>query len=276
MEKLPNSVNSKSKILLVGIDGLLLDRAIDSGKAKTLDSLRNQGFFTRNKVDLPTYSGPSWSTYLTGKSIETHNVLSNNFTDHRLDQVPDFLSIAADLEPGVKTYAAAGWLPLVQPDGIGPVIRHRPHKIESNEHILFTRDGDTHGYLKIDYEVHEHAKETLKNFAPDFSFVYFCSVDEAGHEYGAIEAPYFDAVERVDNYLDSLHKVITERAKNEGEPWLLVVITDHGHRDEGGHGGDSEQERASFVISVGIGRKNPNWPNEIHPKELVGLILNER
>jgi hypothetical protein len=53
----------------------------------------------------------------------------------------------------------------------------------------------------------------------------------------------------------------------------LVIATDHGHRDEGGHGGDSAQERASFVIAHGIGTENPSWPLDIKPEQLVGHIL---
>jgi len=55
-----------------------------------------------------------------------------------------------------------------------------------------------------------------------------------------------------------------------------VMVTDHGHRDEGGHGGDSEQERASFVIAHGIGRDNPQWNLDIEPHHLTDLLLAER
>ena len=54
---------------------------------------------------------------------------------------------------------------------------------------------------------------------------------------------------------------------------VLVVVTDHGHRDEGGHGGDSAQERASFVIAHGINREHPDWPTNLQPQNLAGLIL---
>ena len=56
----------------------------------------------------------------------------------------------------------------------------------------------------------------------------------------------------------------------------MVLTTDHGHVDEGGHGSDSPQERASFVISLGIGRDNPNWPNVFAPERLTPLLLDER
>ena len=265
-----------TKVLLIGIDGLLLDRAIASGRAKNIAAIKNSSYFVKNLVDLPTVSGPSWSTYLTGKNINEHKVTDNYFVNHNLNDSPDFLTLAANSEPNLVTYAASGWPPLVDPNDVGPVIAHRQTHIDSGQHILFVRDGETHGYLKIDEEVNDHALNTLRKLGPDMSFVYFCGVDEAGHQFGALKQPYFDAIHRVDNYVGSLHEVIINRVHELKESWLLILITDHGHRDEGGHGGDSEQERSSFVIAKGIGRDNPNWPNELHPKQLVGLILNER
>ncbi len=31
----------------------------------------------------------------------------------------------------------------------------------------------------------------------------------------------------------------------------MLVATDHGHLDEGGHGGDSEMERTVFILACG-------------------------
>ena len=103
-----------------------------------------------------------------------------------------------------------------------------------------------------------------------------CGIDEAGHSYGILGDEYLTAIERVDAHLDRLHSAIEKRAEAHGEKWLLVMVTDHGHRDEGGHGGDSEQERASFVIAHGIGRNNPDWKSDIEPHHLTDLLLAER
>jgi predicted AlkP superfamily pyrophosphatase or phosphodiesterase len=54
----------KSKILLIGIDGLNLDTALDH--APTLVALKEKGFFAPLTIEPPTWSGPSWSTLLTG------------------------------------------------------------------------------------------------------------------------------------------------------------------------------------------------------------------
>ena len=135
------------------------------------------------------------------------------------------------------------------------------------------RDGETHGYETIDPEVAQHAVQIIKEVGPDISFVYFCGADEAGHNSGTVEGSYFDAIERIDLLVEDLYQSILSRNKESAEKWLLVITTDHGHRDEGGHGGDSAQERASFVIAHGIGTENPSWPLDIKPEHLVGHIL---
>lgn len=252
----------KTKIILVGIDGLLLHRAIDSGRAKHLKFLRDSSFFVDMVIDLPTVSGPSWSTLLTGKRQDVHRVTNNYFENHSLSNAPDFLTKAKLKKSELVTYAAAGWPPLIDPNDVGPVIAEAGH-------IKFHNDGEKLGYLQVDKEVLDHALQTISESKPDLSFVYFCGVDEAGHKYGSIDKPYFDAVERIDNYLAELQDQILKL----DEPWLLVVVTDHGHRDEGGHGGDSAQERTSFVIAHGINREHPEWPKDMQPHDLADLLL---
>jgi predicted AlkP superfamily pyrophosphatase or phosphodiesterase len=263
----------QNKVILIGIDGLMLHRAISSGRAKTLARLKANSFFTDMTVDMPTVSGPSWSTLLTGTTAQVHKVVDNDFKDHNLAQAPDLLSQAKALKPEVTTYAAAGWPPLIDPADTGPVIATRLKDQEDGSHLIFIRDGETHGYEKIDREVATHALETIEKTGPDVSYLFFCGADEAGHIHGTLEGPYFDAIERIDTIVGNLYEVIAQRNHALNENWLIVVTTDHGHRDEGGHGGDSEQERASFVIAHAIGAPHPSWPADIKPEELVGHIL---
>ena len=267
------SMTSQTKILLIGIDGLMLQRAIDSGRAQTLAALRSNCYYSDMSVDMPTVSGPSWTTLLTGVTQQVHKVVNNEYTDHNLDSAPDFLSQAASRNSEIRTYAAAGWPPLIDPNDVGPVIRTRNEDQKSGKHSIFVRDGETHGYETVDVEVVNDAIAFIEENGPDLSFVYFCGADEAGHLDGTVEGSYFDAIERIDGLVAQLHQVILTRHQTRNEKWLIVITTDHGHRDEGGHGGDSPQERASFVIAQGIGIQHPSWPAQIKPEELVGQIL---
>jgi len=86
---IPTKREVKMKVILIGIDGLMLNRAIDSGRANKLKELKESGFHVDIQVDMPTVSGPSWSTLLTGKTIETHKVIDNYFQEHNLKAAPE-------------------------------------------------------------------------------------------------------------------------------------------------------------------------------------------
>lgn len=267
------SMASQNKVLLIGIDGLMIDRAVASGRAKTLSALKEKSFFAEMMVAMPTVSGPSWTTLLTGQTQDIHKVVDNDFKNHNLASAPDLLTQAAENFSEILTYAAAGWPPLIDPQDVGPVIASRIEDQARGKHQIFVRDGETLGYETIDPEVAQHAVQTIKEVGPDISFVYFCGADEAGHTSGTVDGKYFDAIERIDLLVEDLYQAVLLRAKELAEKWLLVITTDHGHRDEGGHGGDSAQERASFVLGHGIGTENPSWPLDIKPEQLVGHIL---
>lgn len=266
----------KTKILLVGIDGLILQTALNSSRAPMLNSLKESGYFTALTMDAPTLSGPGWSTLLTGSTHAQHAVTDNRFSGHNLLYRPDLLSRAFYQDQSTTTFAAAGWPPLVDPAGVGPVIHERREQARASQHRVISRDGETYGYEKVDAEIANIAVFAMEKFGPDVSFVYFCDADEAGHTHGVVGPHYVEAIGRVDAHLTRLHNALVQRAEKLKEEWLLVLTTDHGHIDEGGHGSDSPQERASFVIAKGIGREDPKWPTEFAPEDLLSLILDER
>ncbi|OIQ68450.1 type I phosphodiesterase / nucleotide pyrophosphatase [mine drainage metagenome] len=266
----------KTKILLIGIDGLILRTAIDSGRAPTLTALKDAGHFSEFTMAVPTLSGPGWSTLLTGSTHAEHAVKDNNFNGHNLLHRPDLLSRAFYQDQSTTTFAAAGWPPLVDPVGVGPVIHERREQQRAERHRVIVRDGETYGYKLIDSEIAEAAVYAVSKAGPDVNFVYFCDADESGHTHGVVGEHYVDAIGRIDSYVSRLHAAVTSRAKELGEEWLMVLTTDHGHVDEGGHGYGSDQERASFVIAAGVGRANPTWPEQFEPENLVELLLAER
>ena len=153
-------MENRTKVLIVGIDGLMIHRVIDSGRTGHLKKLRDSSYFVDTVVDMPTVSGPSWSTILTGTRQDVHGVIDNHFKNHNLAKTPDLLTKALNLNSDLKTYAAAGWPPLIDPNDVGPVI-------SDSRHLRFYNDGEKLGYLQVDEEVLNHALETIKNFSPD-------------------------------------------------------------------------------------------------------------
>lgn len=270
-----NEVVRRRRVCLIGIDGLRADLAIDEGLMPTLSSLAATGSRHRVRTEVPTMSGPSWASLLTGASYAEHGVLDNTFLGGRLAAFPDFLSRAYYADQTTTTFAAASWPPLVDPEELGPIIQERREQHRAGLHRVVVRDGETHGYERADADIAQHSLWALRHDCPDASFLYFCEADEAGHLTGAQSPEYRAAMLRVDAHLAQIVQCIRDRQATQHEDWLVAVTTDHGHLDAGGHGGGHDHERDAFLVALALHGQQPAWPEELHPTELTPLLLRE-
>ncbi|KTR91309.1 hypothetical protein NS220_14575 [Microbacterium testaceum] len=270
-------MNAPRKLLLVGIDGLRVDDALRApAVAPRLAAFAAAGVLLPMTMEVPTISGPGWSSILTGTRIAEHGVVDNLFEGHRLREYRDLLARAVAQRPDCTTLAAADWLPLVDPDGPGPIIAASPERERAGNHVLIARDGETTAYGPLDAEIAAAVRAHLSATGPDVSFVYLGEVDEAGHRHGGIAPEYTAAIVRVDSLLGGILDVVAERATTHDEDWLVAVTTDHGHVDAGGHGGDSALERRSFLALGRFGGHEPLPGGPIAPHEVCDLLLADR
>ena len=268
---------SARHLLIIGVDGARWEILAEDGVAETVRGLADQGHWHRMTMEVPTISGPGWSSILTGSTHAEHGVRDNTMVGSRLWSRPDVLSKAFYRDQSTRTFAAAGWPVLVDPNGLGPVIHPRVEQQYAGLHTVIVLDGEAHGYERIDAEITDIAAAKLRGTAFDVGFVYFCDADDAGHTYGLIEGEqYRDALRRIDAHVARLVDTVTARAEREGEDWLVVVVTDHGHLDAGGHGGDHPRERESWVLNWSPTGGTPDWPAEIRPEELAEMMLDAR
>ncbi|WP_371663801.1 alkaline phosphatase family protein [Streptomyces sp. NBC_00280] len=187
-----------------------------------------------------TDSGPGWSSVLTGVWPDRHGVTGNDFTGADYTRHPDFLSRAATARPGLRTAAAVSWPELVDRGTLGPGI---------GERVRY--DGESDGYEGADRLVADTAVRWLTEDDPDVVFVYFGATDEAGHATGPLSPAYDRALLAQDAHLGRLLDAIDARRSHPSradEHWTVLVTTDHGHLDTGGHGGDTHAEREVFVV----------------------------
>ncbi|MDO5681767.1 MAG: alkaline phosphatase family protein, partial [Propionibacteriaceae bacterium] len=168
------------RVLLLGLDGVVWQKT--QGIAPELQQLADQGSFHAMTMEPPTWSGPGWASILTGSTHAEHGVQDNSFTGHRLFNRPDLLSRAFYADQSTRTLAVAGWPPLVDPAGLGPVIHERREQQFAGLHRVVVRDGETYGYIRADAEVRQAALQGLRSPGGfDVGFVYFCDIDDAGH-----------------------------------------------------------------------------------------------
>lgn len=269
-------VTGSRPILIIGLDGVRWDRVQAASNASTLKRLASVGQFVSMTMEVPTISAPGWGSLLTGASHEQHGVVDNSMVGSNLWRYPDVLSLAFFRDVTTRTFAAAGWPVLVDPQGLGPIIHPRVDQQKAGLHRVVARDGETNGYSLVDAECVAYAHAALRSAGFDVGFVYCCDVDDAGHVYGALSEEYTAAIARVDGHVNRLAEDLQFRFDEFGEDWLLCITTDHGHIDEGGHGSDSELERASWVITWAPSGNVPDWSQSIDPTDLTPLLLEAR
>ena len=251
-------MSATAKTLVVGMDGLRFDRLTRSqAGAPVLHGLMASGSYGTSLLPygVPgdadgvegiayTDSGPGWSTVVTGVWPDKHGVMDNGFASPAYGRYPDFLTRAKSVRPDLVTAAVVSWRHLARHGAIGPDIDLRAHF-----------DGDVEGYDGCDRAVAETAERWLAEHGPDALFVYFGGTDEAAHEAGPLGADYHQALLRQDGYLGRLLNAIRARRTFPGERWTVLVTTDHGHLDEGGHGGVTHAEREVFVVLAELDRQ---------------------
>ncbi|MFF9037648.1 alkaline phosphatase family protein [Streptomyces sp. NPDC014892] len=252
----------RGRVLVVGMDGVRFDRLARSpATAPVLHALmaagaHGRGLLPYGEVDgqaeggpstsmAYTDSGPGWSSVLTGVWPDRHGVTGNDFAGADYARHPDFLSRAAAGRPGLRTVAVVSWPELIDRGTLGPGV---------GERVRY--DGESDGYEEADRLVADTAVRRLTEDDPDALFVYFGATDEAGHATGPLSPAYDRALLAQDAHLGRLLDAIASRRSAPGrtdEHWTVLVTTDHGHLDTGGHGGDTRAEREVFVILAELG-----------------------
>ncbi|GIG66875.1 alkaline phosphatase family protein [Phytomonospora endophytica] len=244
---LPRSASAAAltpKVLVIGVDGLLATR-IDAANAPHLKAMRANGIDGRSLLYAApmaaTSSGPGWATILTGVWPDKHKVVDNSFGGNALGSFPDWVSRAKAARPSLDTYAAVDWKPIADRI-LGTAIDTR--------HVF---DGDADGYVGHDRTIADLSAAHLRDDRADASFVYFGQVDIVGHNSGAASQTYLNEIARIDGYIGRLVAAVNARPTRAQESWRIIVTTDHGHTPGGGHGGNSPDERTTFVLLTGDG-----------------------
>ncbi|MFF2536170.1 HAD-IA family hydrolase [Streptomyces cyaneofuscatus] len=233
------------RVLVVGIDGVRLD-TLARVPTPHLDTVADSGFLAPVTVaeSTPTMSGPCWATIVTGVRVTKHAVWSNDFSGHRLGVFPDFTTRLAR-QDGRRTYVAAAWEPLVTVADGGPMFR-RPTRLTHHAPAADTPQA----WEDADEATVRDAVAVLTHEDPEASFVYLGAPDETAHHLGCGTA-YEGSIAAADHRLGRLLTALRTRPTYADEAWTVLVVTDHGHRDEGGHGGASEAERTAWLACAG-------------------------
>ncbi len=232
------------KVLLIGLDGVRVDVMAEAA-TPYLDSLAADGVFTdRARTGDPTVSGPGWSSMLTGVWPAKHGVHGNDFTGNDYARYPDFLTRLERIDSAFGTYAVIDWPPLGTTADGGPLLSGAVDRLDAI-------DGEALGYRAADSLSVARALDALARPDLDAAFVYLGDIDVVGHDTGSLSPEYRASIEWADARVGELLAALRRRPSYATEDWLILVSTDHGRTDAGGHGGTSDAERTIFFLASG-------------------------
>ncbi|SFM36538.1 alkaline phosphatase family protein [Marinobacter zhejiangensis] len=258
-----------TKALVIGIDGLMYDY-IDQVDNPELNepATPNFGRLTLSKAfaggllntatHQASYSGPSWSSILTGTWTDRHGVTSNNSAAVAVDGI---FSRLDQQDPTIQTGSFAAWTPI-----------NSGHMLKEMAYVSRRVDGASRpADESLDEFIANQLVNELEYEASPLRFIFtqLDEVDGAGHGCGWC-ATYENKLVETDAHLGRILDAIDHRERTLNEEWLVMVVSDHGHRPAGGHGGDTVVERTSV-----IGVNKPALFNEFFSTPAEPLPLSE-
>jgi hypothetical protein len=237
------------KAIVIGIDGLgprgmgpantpNLDALADGTWAPNYSGAIAAGSYVGGVVGMPTEqvtsSGPGWSTILTGVWKNKHGVVDNSFAGRDFDNYPSFFELIEADDASLYTAAIIQWDPI-------------------DEYIIDSVDDadtsmDYRALPASEFAVALDAANVVATADVDVMFVHLDDVDGAGHSFGISSPEYRAQVETTDFHVGLILEAVRDRADFDQEAWLIVVVSDHGHTFDGGHGGQSHLERTNALL----------------------------
>ncbi len=216
----PKPTALSGHVLLVAFGGLRGD-VLPRIKTPTLDSLRKVGAFSDRCMSvLPSRSGPTWTSLLTGQGPGSHGVQENDFKGWKPTRAPALPSLLR-----LSGYSG-GFFAITHSQPMG--------------RLLF----DAHDWLQRenDEDVEGEALRLLEFENPGVLFVQFDAAESTGARFGyeAWSPLYRAAFADFDRRLGHLCATLRSRPAFNQENWLLVVTANHG-----GHGRKTGEDRDS-------------------------------
>ena len=232
------------KVLLIGLDGVRVD-ILAQANTPNIDALAEPGLFSDQAwTGEETVSGPGWSSMVIGVWADKHGVHNNDFTENAYNLYPDFLTRLEQVDQTFNTFAVLDWPPLGEAVDGGPLIGDAID-------VKVTFDGEEMGYDVADSLSVLAAIEHLDTADPDAVFIYLGYIDIVGHDTSSLDPLYLASIEAADRQVGQLLEAVRRRPTYHDEDWLVLMSTDHGRADDGGHGGQSLEERTIFYLASG-------------------------
>ncbi len=222
----------RNKLIVILLDGCTREGTKALGY---LESLKESGACSRFDVmgELPSLSRPMYETIFTGLPVRKHGIVHNGVIRRS-----SFMSVF-DLckKAGYHTTMAAYyWMYEL-------FCEARFHY----ENIMIDNDTETinHGFFYFedafpDNHVYAMAEALIERYHDDLVVIHPMNIDDQGHKFGKDSREYLAAIGKNDAY-------ISEMIMRHQEEYDFMIFSDHGMNEKGLHGGNTAEERQSFL-----------------------------
>jgi predicted AlkP superfamily pyrophosphatase or phosphodiesterase len=234
-------------VLVIGVDGVRFD-LLGEETTPSLWGLGQDGFLVPVVLDetTPSWSGPTWATIATGTGVDGHGITANDLTGHRLAEHPDFVTVAT--QAGLPTLlVVSGWPPLALAQDGGPLFAEATRR-----EFVAVEEVSLEAWDAADETATELTAGILAGDAPRLTFVYLGAVDIYGHATGSGRRYRAQAL-AADGRVGRLLAAVRSRPGYAQEDWTIIAVTDHGHLDQGGHGGREPEVITAWATGAGPG-----------------------
>ena len=221
------------QVVIVVLDGLHVDA---SQRMSILNQMRVWGADRVALVRQPSLSKPGWTTIGSGAWPEQSGITSN-FTEEAI--ALDTLFLAAKRKGLTTALVGIGWWHQLYPLGVDF------DKTISPPRLLYP-DIEQASLFKGDQAVTSSALQVLKT-KPNLVIIHLLAPDLAAHHWGGVSEQYMEVVRNADS---QLARILAALDLNTA---ALFVTADHGHLDQGGHGGGEPIVVRIPLVSVGKG-----------------------
>ena len=248
--QLPDDKTEK-KAIIIGYDGCRADilaemqnensgigAMLQDGASINLAYCGGVNFPQTNTQD--TSTAPGWCSILTGQWADVHGITANDITKS-LDTKTLLTSLTED-----KVIDSAAF-----------ITKWAGHFSRDNATYLLEKQYCEENNLDVDFNKCKNDEASLEaaleeigqKDCADFTFVIYEQTDSTGHNFGFTfnNPKYKTAFEEIDSFGYKTLEAIKARETYETEDWLIIITSDHGGFSTD-HGGESIQERMTFVV----------------------------
>jgi hypothetical protein len=235
-EKLIQSMGEPAtrRVVYILVDALRIDTANDASVMPNLYGLRQRGAWAKMHSRPPSYSAPSYSVIFTGAWPDVSDGPALNLEYEELPTWTQDNLFSAVHRAGAKTAVSAfNWFERLIPQ----------NAVDAG---FYTPGEDR----EADRAVVNAALPWLREGNYSLVFIHLDQVDYAGHyEGGPHDQRWNQAARRVDNLIGEI------AAELDFQQDTLLITSDHGQIDRGGHGGDEDIVLLEPFLLLGVGVK---------------------